>query len=224
MAFWSDLGSKFWGGIKSYASDPMAWLSALGTGLGVYDIYRRQQAEKDYLRKQADWMRQVQGVANAPLNIEAIFNPGKEILSRDLEAGLAERGLQPGGAWSSAMGEGMMRHWLDAANVARAQRGDQLSAYTGTGPVRPQYAGAGDVSSLGKYLQFVRESKAAEAARRQQGDFQGQLLEIIRTAQSPAGGANGIPGRRQSIDFPGYPDIYGGESFGEGISDLWYDR
>jgi hypothetical protein len=189
-------GRSTWGAARPYVTDPMAWLGAAGTGAGIYDIIRRQRAEKDYLRRQRDWQGRVESIANAPLNVEAIFNPAKALIQRDLEAGLAERGLQPGGAYAGAMGEGMMRQYLNAAQIAQAQRGNQLSALTGAGPVRPEFPGVGDTSALGKYLQYVNQSKAATAARGQQKDFQSQILDIIRSAKQPGG----APGRSQNFD------------------------
>lgn len=205
---WGTLLSGFWGGIKPYVSDPMAWLGAAGTGAGIYDIIRRQSAEKDYLNRQKDWMRRVEATANAPLNVEAIYNPGKATIQRDLESGLAERGLQPGGAWNAAMGEGMMKQWLNAAQIAQAQRGNQLSAMSGTGPVRPNYPGVGDTSALGKYLQFIRQSKDAERARTEQKSNMDQLLEMMREQRRPWWGSPG-PGE-QSIGMPPAPDVYKG--------------
>lgn len=198
--------TTFWGNIKPYATDPMAWLAALGTGLGAYDMIRRNQAEAEYLRRQRDWQRRVESIANAPLNVSEIFDPAKRYIQRELEAGLAERGIQPGGAYSAAMGEGMMRQWLAAADIARAQRAAQLSGLSGTAPVRPQYPAAGDTSALGKYLQYRAESQAAQRARASDEAWRQEILKILNR-QVPGGPPTGQP-PSQSLGLSFGSDVY----------------
>lgn len=204
---WTKLLQNAWAGLQPHVTDPMAWLGAAGTGLGIYDIIRQQKLEKDYLRRQRDWQSQVANIANAPLNVEAIFNPGKELIQRDLEAGLAERGMQPGGAWGAAMGEGMMRKWLEAAQIAQAQRGNQLSALTGVGPVRPQFPGVGRTDALGKYLQSRREAEAARSAR---GEQQTSIQELIQALRGVGSGTGGFDSSIPDWDLEtGSTDLYG---------------
>lgn len=222
MNFFSSLLSglgNFWGGIKPYVSNPSSWLgglAALGTGLGAYDIWRRQQAEAEYLRRQrraeeeyqrqlaayrqaqADWQNRVATFAQSPLNVAEIYEPAKQLIQRDIEAGLAARGLQPGGAYLAALGEGLMRNYLGAADVARAKRASDLSALAQAGTLtpgparfevaRPQFPAVGDTSALGKYLQYLAESRAAARAREDQQKRWEDLVALIRTSgqnQSP---------------------------------------
>lgn len=131
---------------------------------------------------------------------------------RASKAGLAERGIQPGGYWDAMTSEVMAKTESDrlfrALGLEQGMAGSGLAALASVGPYRgvppvmpPQpyvptrgsYPQFGDLSSLGKWYQGSREDRARTAARAQQQardqrweDIYTRALSQPRTTSSPS--------------------------------------
>lgn len=157
-----------------YARDPLAWLSALGTMAGVYNIYRQHQAATEYARRSRDWTRRMEEMARAPINVEAFYKPMSDAehaaMIRAVGAQLGPRGVFEGGYASSIAAEtGAAREsarWQTALEAALRNREAALRGLGQAAPVAPLGVQAGDTGALGSYLRWRTEQTERERARK----------------------------------------------------------
>lgn len=198
-----------------YLRDPRAWLAALGTGAGAYSAWRQQQAMNEYLRAYGQHAARVMDYARTPVDPNRVFAPMQEQLTRNLEAGLAARGVMPGGgAHARALGEGLAPFWLTAHRRAQAERDSTLRAMLGLPPVKPGAVPVGSLDALGKYLAVRQQEQAAREARQRQTTMNERFLAMMeKYAPSP-----GFPG---GSFYP--PGTAGGGASAPTYSEPWWE-
>lgn len=151
----------------------------------IYNQNQQRQAMDKYLSAAKKQQAQMTSLSGQPIDPSAYYQPATaeefNQMKRMVDSDLASRGIQPGGAWVNselvASQQDTAQRMRDAYAVATNQRQQQLGAmggaFSGTLGAYGAKAGSpgitiGDPSAFGKYMQYIQESRARQAAQSQQ--------------------------------------------------------
>lgn len=163
-----DTGQRGLGGIWDWSkSNPMGVLAGGSTLAGVMSNIYGQMQQKAAMDKYLHTAKQ-------PINMQPYFQQATqaemEQMKRMVGTGLAERGVQPGGYWDAQMMEAINKdtsqRTSDAYGRAQSAKEQLLQSLAAKAGMKPMQLG--DTGAIGKYLQYMTEKNAREAAQRRQ--------------------------------------------------------